>query len=111
MKQEVTFGEEIESKYLSFSSCQDIDPDANYPPILVTTSTRDDRVHPGHARKFVKVRSSTMQRVSTSVIDHCNSFISCRNYEMLAKASGRSITTKILKEVMVEQQMPSRVRS
>lgn len=25
-----------------------------YPPILVTTSTRDDRVHPGHARKMVK---------------------------------------------------------
>jgi prolyl oligopeptidase PreP (S9A serine peptidase family) len=24
--------------------------------MLVTTSTRDDRVHPGHARKFVKVR-------------------------------------------------------
>lgn len=33
----------------------DIDPNAIYPPILVTTSTRDDRVHPGHARKFVKV--------------------------------------------------------
>jgi len=26
----------------------------SYPPILVTTSTRDDRVHPAHARKFVK---------------------------------------------------------
>ncbi|CAB9526578.1 Uncharacterized peptidase y4nA [Seminavis robusta] len=25
-----------------------------YPAILVTTSTRDDRVHPAHARKFVK---------------------------------------------------------
>ena len=24
-----------------------------YPPILFTTSTRDDRVHPGHARKMV----------------------------------------------------------
>jgi prolyl oligopeptidase len=23
-----------------------------YPPILITTSTRDDRVHPGHARKM-----------------------------------------------------------
>ena len=34
----------------------DIDPTAEYPPLLVTTSTRDDRVHPGHARKFVKVR-------------------------------------------------------
>ncbi len=28
------------------------DPDATYPPILFTTSTRDDRVHPGHARKM-----------------------------------------------------------
>jgi prolyl oligopeptidase len=26
----------------------------SYPPLLVTTSTRDDRVHPGHARKMVK---------------------------------------------------------
>ena len=24
----------------------------NYPPVLFTTSTRDDRVHPGHARKM-----------------------------------------------------------
>lgn len=25
-----------------------------YPPLLMTTSTRDDRVHPYHARSFVK---------------------------------------------------------
>ena len=29
-----------------------VDSDAEYPPILLTTSTRDDRVHPGHARKM-----------------------------------------------------------
>ena len=29
-----------------------IDADAAYPPILLTTSTRDDRVHPAHARKM-----------------------------------------------------------
>ena len=29
-----------------------IDASRDYPPILLTTSTRDDRVHPGHARKF-----------------------------------------------------------
>ncbi|MEP1123095.1 MAG: prolyl oligopeptidase family serine peptidase [Ilumatobacter sp.] len=29
-----------------------VDPEAEYPPILLTTSTRDDRVHPGHARKM-----------------------------------------------------------
>ena len=34
-----------------FSPYQNIRP-GQYPPILITTSTRDDRVHPGHARKF-----------------------------------------------------------
>lgn len=29
------------------------DPAKNYPPVLFTTSTRDDRVHPGHARKMM----------------------------------------------------------
>ena len=27
-------------------------PGGNYPPILIATSRRDDRVHPGHARKM-----------------------------------------------------------
>ena len=36
-----------------FSPYHNLDPDADYPPVLVTTSTRDDRVHPGHARKTV----------------------------------------------------------
>ncbi|MCK0090245.1 S9 family peptidase [Rhodococcus sp. HNM0563] len=43
-----------EWKFLSeYSPYQNTDPDATYPPILITTSTRDDRVHPGHARKMV----------------------------------------------------------
>jgi prolyl oligopeptidase len=36
----------------TFSPYHNIDSDADYPPILFTTSTRDDRVHPGHARKM-----------------------------------------------------------
>ena len=36
-----------------FSPYHNVDPDAKYPPVFVTTSTRDDRVHPGHARKMV----------------------------------------------------------
>ncbi|HRQ63999.1 MAG TPA: prolyl oligopeptidase family serine peptidase [Xanthomonadaceae bacterium] len=40
--------------YISqYSPYQKLDAQAKYPPTLVTTSTRDDRVHPGHARKFV----------------------------------------------------------
>ena len=38
-----------------YSPYHNIDAErSSNPPILVTTSTRDDRVHPGHARKFVK---------------------------------------------------------
>lgn len=36
----------------TFSPYHNIDADADHPPILFTTSTRDDRVHPGHARKM-----------------------------------------------------------
>ncbi|MDW8480089.1 MAG: prolyl oligopeptidase family serine peptidase [Xanthomonadales bacterium] len=36
-----------------YSPYQNLRPEVRYPPVLVTTSTRDDRVHPGHARKFV----------------------------------------------------------
>ena len=35
-----------------FSPYHNLDPEASYPPLLLTTSTRDDRVHPGHARKM-----------------------------------------------------------
>jgi prolyl oligopeptidase len=38
-----------------YSPYHNIDPSVQkYPPMLVTTSTRDDRVHPAHARKMVK---------------------------------------------------------
>lgn len=36
----------------TYSPYHNIQPQADYPPILFTTSTRDDRVHPGHARKM-----------------------------------------------------------
>ena len=40
--------------YLSrFSPYHNVRADQVYPPVLVTTSTRDDRVHPAHARKLV----------------------------------------------------------
>lgn len=35
-----------------FSPYHNLTRDGGYPPILITTSTRDDRVHPGHARKM-----------------------------------------------------------
>ncbi len=35
-----------------YSPYQNLSKDKNYPTVLFTTSTRDDRVHPGHARKM-----------------------------------------------------------
>jgi len=35
-----------------YSPYQNVSKDVDYPPVLFTTSTRDDRVHPGHARKM-----------------------------------------------------------
>ncbi len=36
-----------------FSPYHLFDAGREYPPTLIMTSTRDDRVHPGHARKFM----------------------------------------------------------
>ncbi|NCY02742.1 MAG: S9 family peptidase, partial [Planctomycetia bacterium] len=41
-----------------FSPYHNVDPARDYPPILITTSTRDDRVHPGHARKMTALLES-----------------------------------------------------
>lgn len=39
--------------YISkYSPYQNTRAGVKYPPVLITTSTRDDRVHPGHARKM-----------------------------------------------------------
>ena len=37
----------------AYSGYQNIQPGVEYPEVYVTTNTRDDRVHPGHARKLV----------------------------------------------------------
>jgi prolyl oligopeptidase len=37
----------------TFSPYHNVQKDKTYPRVLFTTSTRDDRVHPGHARKMV----------------------------------------------------------
>ncbi|ORV50188.1 prolyl oligopeptidase [Mycolicibacter engbaekii] len=51
---------EFISKY---SPYQNISADAGYPPVLITTSTRDDRVHPGHARKMTAALQAAGHRV------------------------------------------------
>ena len=46
-----------------YSPYQNISVDADYPPVLITTSTRDDRVHPGHARKMTAALEEAGHRV------------------------------------------------
>jgi len=43
----------------TISPYHNFDPDADYPTPLIVTSTKDDRVHPGHARKFAKLFEET----------------------------------------------------
>ena len=51
-------------KFISeYSPYQNISTDRDYPPVLMTTSTRDDRVHPGHARKMTAALEAAGQRV------------------------------------------------
>ncbi len=38
---------------MSYSPYHNVSPDRKYPPVFFITSTKDDRVHPGHARKMV----------------------------------------------------------
>jgi len=42
----------------AFSPYQNVKPDVDYPPVLFMSSTRDDRVHPGHARKMMAKMSA-----------------------------------------------------
>ena len=46
-----------------YSPYQNISAERRYPPVLITTSTRDDRVHPGHARKMTAALESAGHRV------------------------------------------------
>jgi prolyl oligopeptidase len=46
-----------------YSPYQNISTTRDYPTVLLTTSTRDDRVHPGHARKMTAALAAAGHRV------------------------------------------------
>ncbi len=52
----------------AYSPYQNLKSDAAYPPMLLATSTRDDRVHPGHARKM----AARMQAMGHQVLYYEN---------------------------------------
>lgn len=51
------------SRYSPYQKAMETGAGAAYPPILLTTSTRDDRVHPGHARKMAALLEAQGHRV------------------------------------------------
>ncbi|WP_280423118.1 prolyl oligopeptidase family serine peptidase [Nocardia carnea] len=51
------------SRYSPYQRAMESGVGATYPPILLTTSTRDDRVHPGHARKMAALLEEQGHRV------------------------------------------------
>ncbi|WP_144146093.1 prolyl oligopeptidase family serine peptidase [Paraburkholderia sp. BCC1884] len=51
-----------------YSPYHRVSADVAYPPVLFTTSTADDRVHPGHARKM----AARMQALSAGHADQAN---------------------------------------
>ena len=52
-----------EAAYIAkYSPYQNVRPDIAYPPVLFLTSTADDRVHPGHARKMAAKMQSQGHR-------------------------------------------------
>jgi len=48
----------------TYSPYQNIHAEREYPAVLFMTSTRDDRVHPGHARKMMALMEAQGHRVS-----------------------------------------------
>ncbi len=46
-----------------YSPYHNISAEVEYPPVLIMTSTRDDRVHPGHARKMTAALQAAGHRV------------------------------------------------
>ena len=51
------------AKLLAYSPLQNVRPGVRYPEMLLVTSTSDDRVHPGHARRLAETLRSVGQPV------------------------------------------------
>jgi prolyl oligopeptidase len=82
------------------SPYQNISADRRFPPVLMMTSTRDDRVHPGHARKMTAALEEAGHRVlfyenteggHGGVADHAQAAVSnALVFEFLLQTIGRN---------------------
>jgi prolyl oligopeptidase len=70
-----------------YSPYHNLDPDVDYPPPFITTSTRDDRVHPAHARKMV-ARMNEMDKDLFYYENTVGGHAGASNYEQSAKVQA-----------------------
>jgi len=66
-----------------YSAYQNVKEDSKYPPTLFITSTKDDRVHPGHARKM-----------TAKLLDHPNAKTTTYYYENIEGGHGGAADNK-----------------
>ena len=96
--------EEWDAFLSQYSPYHLVDEVTTYPPILFTTSTRDDRVHPGHARKMVRKLLDLGKGATTHYYENIegghggaadnkqSAFMSVLSYEFLEQVlTGRGI--------------------
>ena len=70
-----------------YSPYHNLDPDVDYPPPFITTSTRDDRVHPAHARKMV-ARMNEMDKDLFYYENTVGGHAGASNFEQSAKVQA-----------------------
>ena len=86
-----------------YSAYHHVDGAAKYPPLLMTTSTRDDRVHPYHARAFVRRLQEAGHGATTTYYENIEgghggaadpkqqAFMLCVYYEFVKRTVGAAL--------------------
>lgn len=85
----------------AYSPYQNVKGEAEYPAIFLTTSTRDDRVHPGHARKM----AAKMMEAGHEVVYYENTeggHSAAANLEQFARRDAL-VATFLMQELIDEQ--------
>ena len=88
----------------AYSPYQNAHPDAAYPPVFLTTSTKDDRVHPGHARKM----AARLQAQGHGALYYENTeggHSAAANLAQLARRDAL-VATFLMQELMAEPNAP-----
>ena len=88
----------------AYSPYQNARPDAAYPPVFLTTSTKDDRVHPGHARKMAaRLKAQGHQALYYENTEGGHS--AAANLAQLARRDAL-VATFLMQELMAEPSSP-----